>query len=541
MRQPTGRDTSAVTAESILADIDARATVQALHGVDDASQVAWDGEPTPLSARWMRPVFPVDALPDWVADQVTAVAEATQTPLDLPGCVALACLSTAAGGKAQVEARPGWVEPANLYLAVAMPPGSRKSAVFRDITAPLLAAEQHLVEQARPVIADAELQARVAKARAERAARAAENATSEEARTTALAEASDAAVAENEVAIPPVPRLVADDVTPEAAATLLAEQDGRLAVLSAEGGIFGTLAGRYSAGPNLEVFLKGHAGDLLRVDRKGRPAEHVEHPALTLGLAVQPEVLRDIATMPGFRGRGLLARILYALPADTVGRRRIAPPPVPTDVADEYGVQLATLVASLHDLAGPTRLSLASEAGVRLQQFEAELEPQLGEHGQLAHVTDWASKLAGATVRIAGLIHLADRFRSGWAAPISADTVEAAVRVARYYLAHALAVFDNVMGADPVVDDARAILDWITRHGRHEFTRRDLYVSVHSSRWRQVADLDPGLTVLEQHGHIARLGTTPGPRGGRPSVRYAVHPSVVPTKPTKPSEPGDQQ
>lgn len=84
--------------------------------------------------------------------------------------------------------------------------------------------------------------------------------------------------------------------------------------------------GRHSGGAaNLEVFLKGHAGDLLRVDRKGRPAEHVEHPALTLGLAVQPDVLRDIARMPGFRGRGLLARILYALPTSTVGRRKIAP------------------------------------------------------------------------------------------------------------------------------------------------------------------------------------------------------------------------
>jgi hypothetical protein len=113
--------------------------------------------------------------------------------------------------------------------------------------------------------------------------------------------------------VPVLPRLIADDITVEAAASLLAEQNGRLAVLSAEGGIFATLAGRYSSGqPNLEVFLKGHAGDLLRVDRKGRPAEHIPQPALTLGLAVQPEVLRDIARMPGFRGRGLLARILYS-------------------------------------------------------------------------------------------------------------------------------------------------------------------------------------------------------------------------------------
>lgn len=126
--------------------------------------------------------------------------------------------------------------------------------------------------------------------------------------------ATDAALHAEDQSVPVLPRLVADDITTEAAASLLAEQGGRLAVLSAEGGIFSTLAGRYSGGsPSLEVFLKGHAGDLLRVDRKGRPAEHIESPALTLGLALQPEVLRDIARIPGFRSRGLLARILYAL------------------------------------------------------------------------------------------------------------------------------------------------------------------------------------------------------------------------------------
>jgi replicative DNA helicase len=38
------------------------------------------------------------------------------------------------------------------------------------------------------------------------------------------------------------------------------------------------MAGRYNqqVGPNLGVYLKGHAGDLLRVDRRGRPPEYVE-------------------------------------------------------------------------------------------------------------------------------------------------------------------------------------------------------------------------------------------------------------------------
>lgn len=528
----TARSNKPVTADDILTEIGAREAVEALHA-PPPPEAEWDSEPTPLSARWMRPAFPVDALPSWVADQVAGVAESTQTPADLAGAVALAALSAAAGGRVVVQARPGWVEPANIYTVVAMPPGSRKSAVFAAMTRPLLHAEKQLAEAARVDIANAELAIRVAHARTERAARAAENAANEEARTSALAEAADAAAEEADLSVPPLPRLVADDVTPEAAASLLAEQGGRLAVLSAEGGIFGTLAGRYSGGTsNLEVFLKGHAGDLLRVDRKGRPAEHVERPALTLGLAVQPEVLRDIARMPGFRGRGLLARILYALPTSTVGRRKIAPPPVPDDVTDTYNVRLRSLVASFAGDGEPHTWPLDRQADELLRQFEAELEPQLGEHGALAHLTDWASKLAGASVRLSGLLHLADHMHTGWSNPIDASTLNAAIRIGRYYLSHALAVFDNVMSADPVVDDARYLLDWITRNVHAGwFSRRDMFTSVHSSRFVKVTDLEAGLSVLEQHSYIRRHDESPTARGGRPSVGYLVHPTVAPAKP----------
>jgi replicative DNA helicase len=98
------------------------------------------------------------------------------------------------------------------------------------------------------------------------------------------------------------------------------------------------MAGRYSVHGvgNFGVFLKGHAGDTLRVDRMGRD-EYVKSPALTLGLAVQPEVIRGLAQKQGFRGRGLLGRIIYAPPpVNLLGRRNMNPPPVPDDVRQAY-------------------------------------------------------------------------------------------------------------------------------------------------------------------------------------------------------------
>jgi len=66
--------------------------------------------------------------------------------------------------------------------------------------------------------------------------------------------------------VPVMPRLTADDVVPEQAATIMAEQGGRLAILSAEGTFFSVIMGRYTNGtPNVELALKGHAGDRVQV------------------------------------------------------------------------------------------------------------------------------------------------------------------------------------------------------------------------------------------------------------------------------------
>ena len=58
--------------------------------------------------------------------------------------------------------------------------------------------------------------------------------------------------------VPRIPRLVADDITPEAAVSPLAEQGRRLAIISAEGGIFDIIAGRYTWSlANMDVSSRG--------------------------------------------------------------------------------------------------------------------------------------------------------------------------------------------------------------------------------------------------------------------------------------------
>jgi replicative DNA helicase len=498
--------------------------------------------PIPFGVAGELPQFPVEVLPGWLGEYVAAVATATQTPPDLAGMLALAVLATVAAGAVEVEPRPGWREPLCLFVAVGMDAGARKSAVFAAMTRPVADFERQQAAAGLPGITETAVLRRIADqaaTHAEAAAGKAPASQQEQARAEAIARAAEAST----LVVPPVPRWLVDDATPEALAGLLATY-GRIALLSPEGDVFDQMAGRYNqaAGPNLGVYLKGHAGDLLKVDRRGRPPEYVERPCLTIGLAVQPEVLRGLAGRPGFGGRGLLARFLYSLPQSLVGRRQAGAPPVPPAVADRYALDLEALAASLAASPsdnGPAVLALDHEAADLLLCFERDLEPRLAAgSGDLAHLAGWAAKLAGATCRLAGLLHLASHLRDGWVQPIDAATFAASVRLAGYLIEHARAVFD-LMGADSRLDDARWLLDWINRTAQAQFTRRDAHRAAPRGRFPKATDLDPALALLEEHGWLRRVDAdAPGPRGGRPpSPRYLVNPLHPPTEPTEPTQP----
>jgi replicative DNA helicase len=509
-------------------------------------------DPPPQPEKWEYtelgryadlPAFPIDSLPVAGADMVRAVAESTQTPADLAGVVYLGALATCCGGRAVVEVQGGWREPVNLYAAPAMPPGSRKSAVFREMTSPLLDAERVMQENARALISEATVSRDVAQAQAQRAL--AEAAKADKANADrAKADAISAAAMADEMTVPAHPRLVADDTTPEALVSLLCEQGGRMSVMSAEGDLFDIMSGRYARDgqvPNIGVFLKGHAGDLLLVDRKSREPERIEAPALTIIVTIQPQVLSDIAQRPVLRGRGLLARVLYSLPPDLVGYRRIDVETVPDAVRAAYGAQVKTLALSLADWTDPAVLVLTPEARKLLREYQEEIEPRLRAYtGDLADLRDWASKLAGATVRIAGLLHLAANIRNGYAAPVGGETMRQAIELGRYFTAHASAAFGEMV-TDPLVRDGYSLIDWCTRNDSREFSRRDLFNGVRSSRFQKVEDLDGPLALLAAHGYI-RLAAAPQTtkRGGRPSSpRYEVHPDVLnpPAQPAQPAQP----
>ncbi len=136
---------------------------------------------------------------------------------------------------------------------------------------------------------------------------------------------------------------------------------------SSEGGFFDALVRYQQSGvSNQDWLLKAHSGDPLRIDRKGRPPESVDQPLATLALTAQPYVLERIDARGEFRGKGLLARVLFSLPTSLVGRRDSLPPSVPEQLIQRY----EGLVGDLSQVAGNHKLLLDDAAAAALHQFE---------------------------------------------------------------------------------------------------------------------------------------------------------------------------
>jgi hypothetical protein len=490
---------------------------------------SWE-TPIPFDSHEGLPTFPLESLPSWLASYVLALSTSTQTPPDLPAMLSLATIATATAKTARVRLREDHSEPLNLFVAVALPPGSRKSAVFGAVTAPLSSYEREGLEVQAPLRDKATATLKLAERKLESAITKAANATAEQA-VALEAEVRRLAEEKSGIRVPNEPRLIAEDCTPEKLGSLLAEQGGRMAVLSAEGGgVFEMMAGRYSETSNLEVYLKGHAGDDLRVDRVKRAAESVRAPALTLGLAIQPSVLRAFTESRGFRDRGLLGRFLYSLPPNTIGSRKADPPPMPSHTRDTYERCVRALLARKLADEPFSEAAILPAPGARaaLIRFSEELEPRLGAGGDLGHVGDWAGKLSGAVGRIAGLLHLAtlaDSAESAAIPEIPLATMDKAIRIGRYLIEHALAAFD-LMGADPVIEHAKTVLAWILRTRRDSFTVRDVHQAL-KSRFPRVHELAEPLKVLAERGHVREVETSsPGGPGRPPSPVYEVNPCL---------------
>jgi hypothetical protein len=492
-------------------------------------------KPAPIEPEPWPDLIPLDApklprlelslLPGWAGTFARELAASTETPPELAAGMVLATTATAAARTTRLCVRSGYFEPLNLWLAVALPPGNRKSNVQRAAAAPLLAWEREQARELEPEIKRvgsevATMQERVKRLRA-------------------MAAKGDGAAADEaadiEATMPTVPRppqLWTSDATPERLGALLAENGEAMAWLSSEGGIFDLLAGRYSSGiPNLDLVLKAWSGDAERVDRGSRPPVFLREPLLSIGLSPQPDLLRGLAALPGFRGRGLLGRFLFLLPPSPLGFRTLDAHPMSDTTEAAYTAGVAAMLnwplASDPD-GNPRRhvIRLSREARETWLEFARAVEATMRPGGDFEHATDWAGKAPGQAARLAGVLHCIEHAHGlPWEAELAPATMGAALDLAAVFARHSLAALD-LMGADPSVAAARKVWGWVESGRRERFTVRDCYKALQGS-FPRVALVREALDTLEERAYLAVTVPEAAGKGGRPSPFAVVRPDIV--------------
>lgn len=454
--------------EAIRLDENVSTLTEQLGHFDNASDnyIEWP-KPTPFDTIEM-PRFPVESLPGPLAAFVEALAETTQTPVEMAGILSLGVLSTAFQSRYHLEVTPDWTEPLCLYTLAVAAPGERKSSVIKALIAP--ACEY------------------------------------EDMRFSNLA---------NETEEKHPYRLFADDTTPEKLVDIMDAQGGCITLASAEGGVFDSLLGRYDKGPNLDIYLKGHAGDAISVDRVNRKSNKVSNPRLTMLLTVQPDVLARFVGNKTFRDRGLCGRFLYVICRSMVGYRNVTPDPIQLSTKSEYQKFVHRILSD--DEIGIIRLSV--DADKERESYAEVIEKRLIDEWE--HMRDWGGKHVGAMLRIAALIHAAEVQGSPIETPISVDVLTEAIKIAECLGAHAMAAYE-LGGASETYADAKYLWKRIQRSGQGDITRRDLH-QMCRGKFQKIEHIEAPLQTLVEMGYIREIDIGNGSRG-RPSRKIIINP-----------------
>ncbi len=467
--------------------------------------------PQPLTAGDDSQPYPLDALPAGIREAVTEVVEFVQCPVALASCSALSALSLAGQALADVQRAPTLRGPSSLYLLAVAESGERKTTCDGYFLQPVREWESEQAERMKPDVArrSAEVAAweeRKAgiKASIREAGRKGKDC---KALTRELADVEAGASA-----LLRVPRLIHADATPEALAWSLTRGWPSGGVMSSEAGIVfgGHGMRRDSVMWNLSLLNALWDGGTLRIERRTSDSFTLTGARLTMGLAAQPETVRQfVDSAKGLaRGSGFAARFLMAAPKSTQGSRLFRDATTWRHLPG-FTARLRALLAmptTLDDSGAlaPPVLVMSGEGHAVWRAFHDDVERELRAGGEMAEARDVGSKAADNAARMAALFHL---YASDPVGEIGPAAVEGAARVVGWHLYQARAFLGEV-AVPRELSIARRLDTWLfdrcARDGVRELPRRTIQ-NEGPNPVRGKAGLDAALAELAEAGRIREV------------------------------------
>ena len=462
--------------------------------------------PQPL----VRGVAPGAAYPVASLGQLRAAVEAvqgmTQAPVAIPAASALAVVSLAVQGFADVQTLGG-VKPTSLYILTIARSGERKSACDAPLMAPLREHERAQTQAQRDATQSWTNTHALWKGERDRILVEARKSKGEK-RTGAEADLH-ALGAEPEA--PPSADRTVTEPTFEGLTKLFAHGQPSLGLFSDEGGQF--LGGHAMNSENrqktLAAFNDLWQGNPIRRTRAGDGHATLYGRRLAVHLMVQPTVARSFMADPLAADTGFLPRFLICEPPSAIGTRMQANSKRDDAALTSFGARLRDILETpmpmdpgTHELQ-PRVLELASDARALLVRFSDALEAEQAPGGDLAHISGTASKAAEQAARIAGVLTLWGNLQ---ASEVQVDDMTDAITLARYYLSEASRLA-NAANVSVEIDKAEKLRKWLLESWPHpEITSREV-VRLGPNSLRESPKAKAALAILEEHGWLVPLET----------------------------------
>lgn len=464
--------------------------------------------PEPLRAS-LRPAdpYPVEQLGDILGGAAQILHDVVKAPLAMCCQSVLAAASLAAQAHYDVQLPWGGRKPLSLFLLTVGESGERKSAID-DLV--LGAAKNR--EKAEMSVYQADLQKHEAELAAwTKAAELARNAARGRKKSAVTASEIRSAVESvgPKPTAPIAPVRFITDPTVEGLFKLLAISQPSVALFSDEGGLLigGHALNSDNALKTMARWCKMWDGSPFDRVRSGDGAGILYGRRMAMHQLAQPEVMTRLLSDRMANGQGLLARCLVAWPESTIGTRFV-------DSYEWAGdrPELKRLFAKLSELMEaephtalsttqelePFELRLSAEATELSVKANNEFERHMAADGDLAEISDRASKAVENACRIAGVLAAIESGLS--ARRIEVSHLSRALVIVQWYLAEALRLRSASVIPATVLDGER-LLSWLQERGIREFrTQPILHSGPNSLRDRE--KLKAAIKELVDSGYL---------------------------------------
>jgi hypothetical protein len=323
----------------------------------------------------------------------------------------------------------------------------------------------------------------------------------------------------------------------------LAANGERIGVLSSEGRkVLAIARGCYRDHADIDLWLAGHGGDHIRIDRTNRPSIDLARPCISAVLACQPDALQSLGESAELRESGFLARWLYVVPESHAGAYPRESVTGPVRAVYERCIRgLLELAPGAYSdgTPAPQLVRLTPDAFDFWTKYHDAIRREmcaLAESGPKGYV-QWLGKLPEHVARLALLFHVVRHVSEGAAlGTITAEAADAAL-VAECLKVHARRAF-VLLCEDEEAAAARRVWTWLDKgRGRlRELRKSEGLGDVEGVKGRDVqragvAGLEDAnkagrvLDRLAERGYLQRCEWRNPAAPSRPHVVYFVRPA----------------